>query len=443
MNRTALIALASLSLALTAAPAFAQDNPECLGDSCGKPKQEGGGCGCGCGCSVWVAYTDDGKTLAYTDDADGDGIADNNDNCPFAPNRLQEDGDGDAVGDSCDNCAAASNFSQLDNDGDGQGDTCDADIDGDGVTNVEDNCATIANALQVNTDQDGVQPLNPTDAQRRIGGDACDLDDDADGIDDNLDNCSLIANPNQVIPSGAVCNTDSDADGKGDNFDNCLDVANPDQHDADNDGIGDACDRDIDNDSIVNAQDNCQSIANRDQWDDDGDLLGDVCDSHYCVVIDKNNPDDCLDPKSPFKVSGGGTMFLKVGEKIRPPLFANRNGAAIEYTWTVTKRPSGSKAAVENPKGAVTLSRHWEYAYVDGQVPSFTADADGEYQLQLSAKLAFPDRAYPDQTTSTSSLGLNVGDGAAARACSVAPFGAGMLPLGLALLSMLRRNRKQ
>src|SRR5438309_9256866 len=98
------------------------DNPECLGSDCGTPKQEGGGCGCGCGCSVWVAMTDDGKTLAYTDDADGDGKADTVDNCPFSSNRDQLDTDGDGVGDACDNCAGASNVSQLDTDGDGQGD---------------------------------------------------------------------------------------------------------------------------------------------------------------------------------------------------------------------------------------------------------------------------------------------------------------------------------
>ena len=85
------------SLALVAMPAYAQlnngTNPECLGGDCGTPEEEGGGCGCGCGCSVWVAYTDDGRTLAYTDDADGDGKADQNDNCPFASNRDQLDGD--------------------------------------------------------------------------------------------------------------------------------------------------------------------------------------------------------------------------------------------------------------------------------------------------------------------------------------------------------------
>src|SRR3954469_19675175 len=100
-------------------------NPECLGSRCGTPKEEGGGCGCGCGCSVWVSFTDDGLQLAFTDDADGDGRADDYDNCPWAPNRDQVDSDGDGVGDSCDNCATASNFQQLDSDGDGNGDDCD------------------------------------------------------------------------------------------------------------------------------------------------------------------------------------------------------------------------------------------------------------------------------------------------------------------------------
>src|SRR5438093_11848113 len=122
-NHGWLVAVLALGFA---APAYAQnDNPECLGTQCGRVGNEGGGCSCGCGCSVWVAYTDDGVTLSYTDDADGDGKSDGNDNCPFSSNRDQLDGDGDNVGDACDNCATASNMAQLDTDGDGQGDSCD------------------------------------------------------------------------------------------------------------------------------------------------------------------------------------------------------------------------------------------------------------------------------------------------------------------------------
>src|SRR5690349_290969 len=197
------IAAAVLFLAATA---FAgPDNPECLGDDCGYPTTVGGSgagpcvagvCSGGGGCSVWVAFTDDGKTLAYTDDADGDGKSDNHDNCPFASNRDQSDSDGDGVGDACDNCAGASNVAQLDIDGDGQGDVCDGDMDGDGILNGVDNCPAIPNAGQEKT-----LPASTL-------GDVCNTDDDADGILDGQDNCPLVPNPTQVIPPGAVCNID-------------------------------------------------------------------------------------------------------------------------------------------------------------------------------------------------------------------------------------------
>jgi MYXO-CTERM domain-containing protein len=430
MKKTQLAFITVLSL--FAAPAFAQgtDNPECLGSSCGRPGEEGGGCGCGCGCSVWVAYTDDGITLAYTDDADGDGKADDRDNCAFASNRDQLDGDGDGVGDSCDNCGASSNFSQLDADGDGMGDSCDGDIDGDSVLNAVDNCANIPNRDQ-------------TDTNGNLAGNVCDNDDDGDGILDTIDVCPLLPNPGNAPLSDPRCNADVDGDNISDTFDNCIGNVNATQLDTDLDGQGDVCDADMDNDGILNTADNCGIIRNRTQLDDDGDALGDACDAKYCVVVDPANKEDCLDPNGPFRVHAGGIVTLKAGEKFRLPLFANRNGAAIEYTWTVKTRPSASKAAVSNPQGVVTMSRHWEYAYQDGNVPSFIADVDGEYDIQLQAKLAFADRAYPDNRDSTSSLKLNASpDGKpGAAACSAIPMDASLAALGLGLLALARRRR--
>lgn len=432
------LALGALFL-LSALPAQAQtnavDNPECLGSSCGRPKEEGGGCGCGCGCSVWVSYTDDGVTLAYTDDADGDGKADDKDNCPFASNREQVDGDGDGVGDVCDNCSALANFQQRDADGDGIGDDCDADADNDSIPNAQDNCSLIPNKDQSNLDGD---------AQ----GDVCDLDDDNDGHADGEDNCPRLPNADQAMPADASqCRIDKDGDNVSDNGDNCPSIANPNQADKDLDGLGDVCDADIDNDGVLNKDadgkvlDNCPYVANRDQLDDDGDSVGDACDTKYCVVVDKNTPDDCLDPKGPFTVSGGGQLSLKSGEKVELPLFANRNGAAIEYTWTVKSRPSGSKAVVENPTGAVTYSRHWQYEYLANTEPSFTADADGQYDIQVQARLAFSDRAYPDQRESVSSLKLSVGNGTASS-CAALPGPVGGMALGAALLGLLLRRRR-
>ena len=65
-------------------------------------------------------------------DADNDGVADANDNCPTMANASQADEDGDAVGDVCDNCPHVANTNQANvgemNAGataDGVGDACD------------------------------------------------------------------------------------------------------------------------------------------------------------------------------------------------------------------------------------------------------------------------------------------------------------------------------
>jgi YVTN family beta-propeller protein len=113
-------------------------------------------------------------------DSDGDGIANNVDNCPTVPNPDQTDSDGNGIGDACEPLPV--------------------DTDGDGIDDSEDNCPTTANPDQEDSDNDGI-------------GDACDA------------------------PS-----EDTDGDGVEDSFDNCPTVANPDQTDADNDGAGDACD---------------------------------------------------------------------------------------------------------------------------------------------------------------------------------------------------------
>lgn len=421
-----------LAFAVLALPAFAQDNPECLGTQCGRPAEQGGGGGGACvdgictggGCSVWVAYTDDGMTLAYTDDADGDGQADDRDNCPFVANRDQLDGDGDAVGDTCDTCAQAANRSQLDTDGDGAGDACDADLDGDGAANGADTCPQLPDRAQRDTDADG-------------RGDSCDEDDDGDGLLDTVDTCPLLANPDNAPLADPRCNADQDGDNVSDAFDDCIEVANANQADLDGDGRGDACDLDLDDDGILNVHDNCPGGRNRGQWDDDGDGLGDACDARYCTVVDPSNKEDCLDPNGPFRVHGGGQVTLKAGEKFKLPLFANRENAAISYTWTVTQRPAGSREAVRAPQGTVTSSRRYLYEYPE-HAPTFTADVDGTYALQLQATLVDPDRKYPENRASTSTLSMSAMG--APSSCSAVPLDAALASLGLLVLALRRRG---
>jgi len=101
-----------------------------------------------------------------TDDADGDGIEDELDNCPMVRNPQQVDSDQDGIGDLCDNCAFVANSDQGDRDGDGLGDACDncperinpdqGDTDHDGIGDTCDNCPSTANPDQRDSDGDGI-----------------------------------------------------------------------------------------------------------------------------------------------------------------------------------------------------------------------------------------------------------------------------------------------
>jgi len=89
--------------------------------------------------TVWLTATDslgsvrsDSRTIIVGEggqtpvsDRDGDGIVDEQDNCPLLANASQADSDGDGWGNACDNCPSLSNPTQVDVDGDGVGDACD------------------------------------------------------------------------------------------------------------------------------------------------------------------------------------------------------------------------------------------------------------------------------------------------------------------------------
>jgi predicted CXXCH cytochrome family protein len=92
--------------------------------------------------------------VSFPDDWDGDGIADETDNCPTRYNPDQADGDGDGVGDVCDKCPEVFDPDQSDPDEDAIGSTCDNcpllhsldqnDADGDGVGDPCDSCPDVA-----------------------------------------------------------------------------------------------------------------------------------------------------------------------------------------------------------------------------------------------------------------------------------------------------------
>ena len=239
----------------------------------------------------------DGTGDACDSDVDGDGVPDNLDNCPGLFNPGQADLDEDGQGDLCDqdkdddgvdnpvdNCPHTYNPGQEDEDQDKQGDACDDDDDGDTVPDVQDNCPMTANADQQDTDADGI-------------GDACEEDLDGDKVPDAQDNCPLDFNPGQedcdADDVGDACQADDDSDGIVDGKDNCLCMPNPLQGDIDGDGLGDNCDTDKDGDGIANGMDNCPGLFNPGQADLDNDKDGDACDTDLDGDGWNNDEDNC------------------------------------------------------------------------------------------------------------------------------------------------------
>jgi hypothetical protein len=168
--------------------------------------------------NIFFVFAVDAADLNYVPqfvDHDGDGVADNADNCPFVANAGQTDTDGDGIGDACDP-------------------TPNGDTDGDGVDNLSDNCPAVSNADQKDTDGDGI-------------GDVCD-----------------------PTPNG-----DTDGDGVDNLSDNCPAVSNADQKDTDGDGMGDVCDTDADGDGMPNAWEIAHGLNPLDASDASGDPDGD------------------------------------------------------------------------------------------------------------------------------------------------------------------------
>jgi hypothetical protein len=134
-------------------------------------------------------------------DADGDGILDQDDNCPGLHNPQQEDLDGDTIGDKCD----------TDVDGDGLNrreeienftDERNPDTDGDGLDDGTEVHTTMTDPASKDTDDDGLDD----GAEIQLGTDAGDPDTDDDGL---LDGDEVIRGTDPFV-------ADSDGDGVND-----------------------------------------------------------------------------------------------------------------------------------------------------------------------------------------------------------------------------------
>lgn len=187
------------------------------------------------------AECDDGD--ACTTDTCSDGT------CQYAPvagcidvdDEPPPDADGDGVADDLDQCPDTSQAEAVDD----QGCACSQlDDDADDIDNCLDQCPETppgqtadANGCacgQLDEDEDGVDncsdlcPNTPPGQEANLDGCACEqLDDDADGVNNCLDRCPGTLSPEDVDSNGCTClqlspDDDEDGDGVLDCFDECA-----------------------------------------------------------------------------------------------------------------------------------------------------------------------------------------------------------------------------
>ena len=192
------------------------------------------------------------------------------------------DWDGDGILNEDDNCPWVYNPDQADLDRDGVGDACDPDIDGDGWLN-EDDCKPYdplihPGAVELCDGQDnncsgitdeGYEYIAYNGAVLQLG-DPC-----GTGICEGgevvcaADKLSAICSTGYLAEPKPICN----------GLDvTCNGITDEGFPDTDGDGVADCVDPDISGDGIPNEIDNCPYHYNPDQADLDGDGVGDACD---------------------------------------------------------------------------------------------------------------------------------------------------------------------
>ena len=231
-----------------------------------------------------------------------DGIATYSKTFTISVVDVDEDTDGDGIANNKDNCPMIANNNQLDTDGDGLGDVCDSDDDGDGVEDYLDNCPLTYNIYQIDTDGDGIddscdldadddtyldaQDAFPLDATEWLDTDGDQIGDNTDTDDDNdnyLDTDEIACQSDPLDSSSLPLDYDQDLspDCIDDNDDNdyCLDIEDDFPlnknlcKDCDNDQIDDRYEVDKDNDGVLDNFDAFPCDPNESK-DTDGDGIG-------------------------------------------------------------------------------------------------------------------------------------------------------------------------
>lgn len=166
-------------------------------------------------------------TVVEPDDWDGDGILNDQDNCPYTSNPDQLDSDNDGTGDVCDDTP----FGE-----DGETQELTVEVFSTGGEIITDATVTIDGDSKDTVN--GVAEFILTYADYTITTTATGYISGEEPITIPRDSDYLWV----YLEEAEVTDIDGDGDGILDDVDNCPDTYNPDQLDSDNDGIGDFCD---------------------------------------------------------------------------------------------------------------------------------------------------------------------------------------------------------
>ena len=202
------------------------------------------------GLTAPLGKTGSNEIPAVISDLDGDGINDNEDECPnvagiYAFNGCP-DSDGDGVQDSKDECPDVAGLIELNG-------CLPTDTDGDGVPDSEDKCPSTEGSAEMDgcpdSDGDGVSDADDQcpDEQGTLLSGGC-PDSDGDGVRDIDDKCPN--EPGVASNNGCPEKTDSDGDGFSDDIDKCPEVP----------GALNGC-PDSDLDGVADPDDKCPKIA--------------------------------------------------------------------------------------------------------------------------------------------------------------------------------------
>ena len=241
-------------------------------------------------------------------DEDGDGVADDVDECP----ELAEDKDGFEDADGCP----------------------DFDNDDDGVPDEEDKC-----------------PTQKEDADEFQDDDGCpDPDNDGDGVPDEKDACKDEAGPPQGGARGPGCpSNDADGDGIEDAADKCPDQAEDKDGFADDDGCPDP---DNDRDGVPDEEDACPNVngdarsdaklngcpspdRDGDTYDDANDKCPDQAEDFDGVEDDDGCPDDDSQKPAPQRakplvdIQAKGDGYA-VRFRVAPKLVGKADGVDVD-----------------------------------------------------------------------------------------------------------------